>query len=85
MHNDDKQGLRENEAHLVKGNLGDFNKGILYTMCAIEGNVQEARRVLHVASEWKKQGGDTESEEGTPGQNRWRHRQNDCSHVSAGS
>ena len=38
-----------------------------------------------IASEWIKQGGDTESEEGTPGQNRWRHRQNDCSHVSAGS
>lgn len=42
------QGLRENEAHLVKGNLGDFNKGIVHTLCAIEGKVQEACRVLCV-------------------------------------
>ena len=78
------QGLWENEAHWMKGNSGDVNKGIVYKMCEIEGNVQEVCRVLRVASEWIKQGGDTEPEEDTSGEKRWeRDRRNDCSHVSA--
>ena len=68
------QELRENEAHWMKSNLGDFNKGIVYKMCEIEGNVQEACRVLRVASEWIKQGGDTEPEEDTSGEKRKRHK-----------
>ena len=76
------QGLRENEVHWMKGDLGDFNKGIVYKRCEIEGNVQEACRVLCVASEWIQQGGDTQPEEGTSGQKRReRDRQNGCSHT----
>lgn len=54
----------------MKGNSGDFNKGIVYKMCEIEGNVQEVCGVLRVASEWIKQGGDTEPEEDTSGEKR---------------
>lgn len=55
----------------MKGDLGDFNKGIVHKMCEIEGNVQEACRALCVASEWIQQGGDTEPKEDTSGQKRW--------------
>ena len=54
----------------MKGNSGDVNKGIVYKMCEIEGNVQEVCGVLRVASEWIKQGGYTETEEDTSGEKR---------------